>query len=110
MKEMSKVYDPSQVEERLYRNWEESGAFHMEPDKTKTPFTIVIHPQVPRIPVIMVEDSRLRDSFFSRGTVTLKNRLPESRRTLNFFPFFRIWTVEYSSSLMTLVSSRLMYA
>ena len=44
MKEMSKVYDPSQVEERLYRNWEESGAFHMEPDKTKTPFTIVIPP------------------------------------------------------------------
>ncbi|HEY8349115.1 MAG TPA: valine--tRNA ligase [Clostridia bacterium] len=42
--ELAKKYDPSQVEERLYREWTEKGYFHAEPDDSKTPFTIVIPP------------------------------------------------------------------
>ena len=44
MAEMQKTYDPSSVEERLYRHWEESGAFHQEPDPSRKPFTIVMPP------------------------------------------------------------------
>ncbi|HOQ07048.1 MAG TPA: valine--tRNA ligase [Clostridiales bacterium] len=42
--ELAKKYDPSQVEDRLYREWMEKGYFHAEPDESKTPFTIVIPP------------------------------------------------------------------
>ncbi len=44
MNELPKTYDPSAVEEPLYRSWEESGFFHAEVDETKQPFTIVIPP------------------------------------------------------------------
>ena len=42
--ELAKKYDPSQVEDRLYKEWTEKGYFHAEPDDSKTPFTIVIPP------------------------------------------------------------------
>ncbi len=44
MKEIAKQYDPSTVEERLYRQWMEKGYFHTEVDKSKKPFTIVMPP------------------------------------------------------------------
>ena len=40
--EMPKTYDPSSVEERLYKKWEERGYFHSEPNPDKPPYTIVI--------------------------------------------------------------------
>lgn len=43
-KELSKVYDPKEVEKRLYDDWESSGYFRAERDKDKQPFTIVIPP------------------------------------------------------------------
>ncbi len=43
-KELSKTYDPKQVEERIYKEWCDKGYFHAEVDKTKKPFTIVIPP------------------------------------------------------------------
>lgn len=43
-KELSKVYDPSEVEQRLYEHWENSGYFGAEPDENKEPYTIVIPP------------------------------------------------------------------
>ena len=43
-KELSKTYDPKQVEKRIYQNWVDKGYFHAEVDKTKKPFTIVIPP------------------------------------------------------------------
>ncbi len=42
--ELSKVYDPKAVEERIYNNWMEKGYFHAEVDENKKPFTIVIPP------------------------------------------------------------------
>ena len=44
MNELPKVYDPTAVEEPLYKFWEENGFFHAEVDETKKPFTIVIPP------------------------------------------------------------------
>ena len=44
MKELPKVYDPKQVEERIYQNWMDKGYFHAEIDPNKEPFTIVIPP------------------------------------------------------------------
>ena len=44
MKELEKTYDPSQIEERLYRKWEEKKYFHAEVDRSKKPFTIVMPP------------------------------------------------------------------
>ena len=43
-KELSKVYDPKEVENRIYQQWEESGAFHGVRDPEKKPFTIVMPP------------------------------------------------------------------
>ena len=42
--ELSKRYDPSQVEERIYRLWEEADAFRATPGDGREPFSIVIPP------------------------------------------------------------------
>ncbi len=44
MKELPKVYDPSQVEKKIYDMWLDGGYFHAERDPGKKPFTIVIPP------------------------------------------------------------------
>ena len=41
---LSKAYDASAVEERLYAWWESSGFFKASPDPEKKPFTIVMPP------------------------------------------------------------------
>lgn len=41
-KELEKNYNPSEIEDKLYKNWMEKKYFHAEVDKTKKPFTIVI--------------------------------------------------------------------
>ena len=41
---LSKTYDPKQVEDRLYKQWMEKRYFHAVIDKEKTPYTIVIPP------------------------------------------------------------------
>ena len=43
-KELSKLYEPSQVEDRIYDFWQKGGYFHAKIDKNKTPYTIVIPP------------------------------------------------------------------
>ena len=43
-KELSKVYEPKEVEQRLYDEWEGKGYFRAEIDKDKKPYTIVIPP------------------------------------------------------------------
>jgi len=43
-KELPKVYDPQQVESRIYENWMEGGCFKAEPDPSKEPFSIVMPP------------------------------------------------------------------
>ena len=42
--EMSKTYDPSEFESRLYKEWEEKGYFKAVIDKKKEPFTIMMPP------------------------------------------------------------------
>ncbi|MBI5399039.1 valine--tRNA ligase [Candidatus Saganbacteria bacterium] len=41
---ISKVYDPTEVEQKWYKIWEESGLFKPEEDSAKLSFTIVIPP------------------------------------------------------------------
>ena len=43
-KELAKHYNPAEVEERLYKFWQDNGYFHAEVDKSKEPYTIVIPP------------------------------------------------------------------
>ncbi|MGB4388288.1 MAG: class I tRNA ligase family protein, partial [Caldicoprobacterales bacterium] len=43
-KELAKTYDPSQVEDRVYKSWLENKHFHATISKEKEPFTIVIPP------------------------------------------------------------------
>ena len=43
-KQLDKTYEPKSVETRLYDFWEKNGYFHAEPDKSKTPYTIVMPP------------------------------------------------------------------
>ena len=44
MRELPKVYDPKQVEKKIYQMWLEGNYFHAERDPAKKPFTIVIPP------------------------------------------------------------------
>lgn len=41
---MEKNYNPKDFEDRLYKEWEESGVFRAEKDDKKVPFTIVMPP------------------------------------------------------------------
>ena len=41
---MDKVYAPGDIEDRIYRTWEESGAFHAKRVEGKKPYTIVMPP------------------------------------------------------------------
>ncbi len=43
-KELPKVYEPQEVEARIYRAWEENGCFKGHRDPKKKPFTIVMPP------------------------------------------------------------------
>ncbi len=43
-KELSKVYNPKEVEDKWYQYWETNKLFHAEIDHTKKPYTIVIPP------------------------------------------------------------------
>ncbi|MGI8649681.1 MAG: class I tRNA ligase family protein, partial [Rubrobacter sp.] len=42
--EISKTYDPSGVEGRLYEEWEKAGLFDADPDPEKPPYSIVVPP------------------------------------------------------------------
>ena len=43
-KELPKVYEPQQVESRIYESWMEGRCFTAEPDPEKEPFSIVMPP------------------------------------------------------------------
>ncbi|MCR5701918.1 MAG: valine--tRNA ligase [Lachnospiraceae bacterium] len=43
-KELEKNYNPSEIEDRIYKNWLDKKYFHAEVDKSKKPFTIVMPP------------------------------------------------------------------
>ena len=43
-RELSKTYEPQEVESRVYRMWEENGCFEGHRDPDKEPFTIVMPP------------------------------------------------------------------
>ena len=43
-RELPKVYEPQQVESRIYDMWQNGGYFHAEVDESKKPFTIVMPP------------------------------------------------------------------
>ena len=43
-KNLAKTYDPKSFEDRIYKEWEESGQFAPDMDPDKKPFTIVMPP------------------------------------------------------------------
>lgn len=43
-KELEKIYAPSQVEDKLYKMWQDKGYFHAEKSSKKKPYTIVMPP------------------------------------------------------------------
>ena len=43
-KELSKLYEPSEVEDKIYKYWTGNNCFHAERDSEKEPYTIVIPP------------------------------------------------------------------
>jgi len=44
MKELPKVYEPQQVESRIYQMWEDNDCFNGDPDPKKKPFSIAMPP------------------------------------------------------------------
>ena len=43
-KELPKVYEPQQVEPRIYEMWEQNQCFRGDPQPGKEPFSIVMPP------------------------------------------------------------------
>lgn len=43
-KELAKTYEPREVEDRIYRFWQDGGYFHAEVNLDKQPYTIVMPP------------------------------------------------------------------
>ena len=43
-RELAKIYNPGEVEDRIYDFWMQGGYFHAQPDPNKKPYTIVIPP------------------------------------------------------------------
>ena len=43
-KELAKVYNPKEMEDRIYQNWLDKGYFHAKVNPDKKPFTIVMPP------------------------------------------------------------------
>ncbi len=43
-KQLAKVYEPQEVEDRIYRFWTDGGYFHAEVNPDKKPYTIVMPP------------------------------------------------------------------
>ena len=43
-RELPKIYEPQQVEGRIYKMWEDGGYFHAEKNPDKKPYTIVMPP------------------------------------------------------------------
>lgn len=44
MRELDKIYNPQEVEDKLYKTWLDNGYFHAERDSKKKPYTIVMPP------------------------------------------------------------------
>ena len=44
MPELAKAYEPQQVEDRLYKKWQDSGLFKASPKSSKPPYSIVMPP------------------------------------------------------------------
>ncbi|MDZ7820494.1 MAG: class I tRNA ligase family protein [Candidatus Marinimicrobia bacterium] len=44
MKELSKIYDPKNVEDKWFDHWLEKKYFHSEPQREKKAFTVMIPP------------------------------------------------------------------
>ncbi|MEG3005879.1 MAG: valine--tRNA ligase [Oscillospiraceae bacterium] len=44
MKQLEKIYDPKEVEDKAYQNWLRKGYFHAVVNKDKKPFTIMMPP------------------------------------------------------------------
>ncbi|HUB67078.1 MAG TPA: valine--tRNA ligase [Candidatus Methylacidiphilales bacterium] len=44
MPELAKAYEPQQVEDRLYKEWQEGGYFRADPKSSKKPYSIVMPP------------------------------------------------------------------
>jgi len=44
MTELPKAYNPHDVEDRIYKAWEDKGYFHAKPNPAKKPYSIVIPP------------------------------------------------------------------
>ena len=43
-KELEKNYNPAEIEDKLYKLWQDKKYFHAEVNKDKKPFTIVMPP------------------------------------------------------------------
>lgn len=43
-KELEKTYNPQEIEDRIYKDWQDNNYFHAKVDKEKRPYTIVIPP------------------------------------------------------------------
>ncbi len=84
-KELQKVYEPQQVESRIYEMWENAGCFSASPAPKKKPFSIVMPP--PNVVTTQYAYSAFTGIFYCRDVYLLflpgkrALLLPERSRT-----------------------------
>jgi valyl-tRNA synthetase len=74
-RELSKAYEPAEVEGRLYEWWEQSGFFHAEPTDPGEPFSIVIPPPnvTGSLHVGHALDNSIQDALIRRARMRGRN-------------------------------------
>ena len=68
-RELPKVYEPQQVESKIYDMWQQGGYFHAEVDESKKPFTIVMPP--PNVTGQLHQQGHVAASLWSAGRLDL---------------------------------------
>ena len=62
-KELPKVYEPQQVESRIYQMWEDNDCFNGDPDPRKKPFSSFRRKKFPLL-VLYCDELRLKEGGF----------------------------------------------
>ena len=85
-RELPKVYEPQQVESKIYDMWQRGGYFHAEVDESKKPFTIVMPPPnvTGQLHMGHAMDATLQDTLIRGSSKSIDSRIPQKLRAKIF--------------------------
>lgn len=97
-KELATIYDPKQVEQKVYDAWIQAGAFHADPNDERTRFCMVIPP--PNVTAALHLGHALNN--------TLQDVIIRFRRMMNYATLWMPGTDHAGIATQTVVEKRLL--